>query len=158
MGIESLQSFNDPLLFQDSVVDKLGYPVTVFRQAKMAEQNLGYEDLNFEWTTVKTWINFSPDRRIFYKYNWFPEEGKEDLVSLAFFPASFPIAFDMKIRTSVIESVSPAGDVMLKVVKLNDTGLFKTLRRSAFLMPITDRTLYEKLVPKSIYDKGSLIW
>ena len=159
MGIEKLQQFNVPLSFQDSVVDKIGWPVTVYQLKDSSKQSFGYEDfLGITWATVKVWINLNVERRVFYHYNYFPEEGKEGVTSFGIFASNFPVQFGMFIRTKVVENVSPLGDLVLKVVKVNDSGMFKSLQRSAFFAVMSDRILYESLIPQSINLKGTLKW
>lgn len=152
MAFHSMFEFTGARSLQDNSVDLWGQPVTIFRpRAPMKMQ--GYEnEYEYEQSSSKAVIDFKPKRRVFYHYNWFPED--EDQIVQVYFKIAVPVECDMFIRTVTIddsgfEQVSPYGDLIFRIVKIGDEGKYRVLRRICFATAITDSTLYDKLKVKA---------
>jgi hypothetical protein len=104
---------------------------------------LGYEDVDnrfkFQNHTLNCFIDFNPARRVFYHFNWFPEDQQD--LSIAYFKLSAPVKEESFIRTKVLGNDSPYGDMIYKVVKILDEGKFKVLKRTCFVRPVSDSQL-----------------
>lgn len=126
---------------QDSLVEKLGTSVYLFIPVNFAR--LGYEDVDNQnkWEIHRPlcFIDFNPARRVYYHFNWFPEDQND--LSIAFFPLSLPVREESFIRTAVLGNDSPYGDMIFKVVKIFDEGKFQVLKRTCFVRPVADAQL-----------------
>jgi len=132
---------------QDAVLGHMAFDVTVFAPRNPIEMQ-GYEhEVEFNSFVTKCFIDFNPKRRVFYHFNWFPED--ESQVTMAFFGVDIPVAIDWFIRTSTIEQVAPCGDLLFKVVKIADDGKYRVLKRTCFLNAVSDSFMMERLGPAS---------
>jgi hypothetical protein len=144
MAFRSMFTYTEARGAQDSAIEKFGAWVTIFAPSSPIKMQ-GYEDLSsFTKTQARCFIDFHVKRRVFYHFNWFPEN--EDQVTLAYFPLTTPVAVDWFIRTATIDEVSPYGDLIFKIVKIADDGKYRSLKRTVFLNAITDKLMYDKLV------------
>jgi hypothetical protein len=128
---------------QDSAIDKFGAWVTLFTPSAPLTMS-GYENLaDFTQAKAKCFIDFNPKRRVFYHFNWFPEN--EDQVIMAYFPLATAVAVDQFVRTTTIEQVSPYGDLLFKIVKVGDDGKYRPLKRTVFLNAVSDPHMFDAL-------------
>ena len=146
MAFHTMFDYTAARAVQDMAIDKLGAVCTIFTPKRSADMQMqGYEnEYDFTQAPSKCFIDFPVKRRVFYHFNWFPEN--EDQIVMAYFTLATEIAVDQFIRTTVIEQVSPYGDLLFRVVKIGDDGKYKALKRTVFLSANVDRIMYEKLV------------
>jgi hypothetical protein len=120
-----------------------GQPCTVMVPDKNI--SVGYENVsgtefsvNYEQHFMTCWIEWAVPRSVLYRFNYFPDE-QEDL-TLGFFSEPDLVLEDSFIRTAQIENLSIWGDIYLRVVKIQDEGKFKSLKRLWFMrvMPAQD--------------------
>ena len=80
---------------------------------------------------------------MYYHFNWFPEDQAE--LSIAYFELNAPVAAESFIRTATIDGVSSYGDMIFKIVKIFDEGMFRVLKRTCFIKPLSDQNLADLL-------------
>lgn len=143
MAFRSMFTYTGARAAQDKAIEKFGAWVTVFEPVVPLNMQ-GYENLSeFRQFRAQCSIDFHVKRRVFYHFNWFPEN--EDQVTMAYFPLITDLKVDWYIRTAVAEQVSPYGDMLFKIVKVADDGKYRTLRRIAFLNAVSDQNMYDHL-------------
>ena len=149
-GFQAMMGYNYLLNQQAAEVDRYGVPVTVaapkVRTMEGYEDELNKKKENYEFSVVKAFIDFNPKRGVFYKFNWVPEDADE-LVAVVFHP-SMAVFADVFIRTTAVGNPSPYGDVLLKVVKVFDTGKYQVLNRTCFCKVMSDEQLWRMLFPE----------
>ena len=146
MAFHSMFVYTGARAVQNSAIRKLGAPVTIFKSTKPIVMQ-GYENLEtFDQFPERCFIDFHVKRRVFYHFNWFPEN--EDQITLGYFPLESPVAADWFVRTKQIGELSPYGDIIFKIVKVGDDGKYQPLKRTVFMTALTDAVLYEKLQVK----------
>jgi len=104
---------------------------------KMDVNNVGNKYSSFD-TIV--FVNFNTPKSVFYKFNYFPKNEEE--LTTAFFKTSSKIRENCYIRTAVPEQTSIWGDLMFKVQKIEDSGMYNTLKRTYFLVPTANADLH----------------
>lgn len=140
MSLSELQNYEAVLRMQESAVNILGYDIEIFTPIS-GKIKVGYETREmYDIFIVKGVLNFNPKRRVFYHFNYFPEA--QDSIVLAFFPIDERIKETSYVRTM---DTSPVSNMLFKIAKIMDDGLFSVLRRTCFLTPIMDSTILEKL-------------
>jgi len=143
MAFHPLSTFTAARTMQGGVIGLFGAPVTLFTPVEGAVAMQGYEDrFDFNQSTVQCFIDFNPKRRVFYHFNWFPED--ETQVTMGYFPLDTAIAVDCFLRTTVINQVSPYGDLLFRVVKILDDGKYQPLKRTVAMTAISDSQMYER--------------
>lgn len=158
MGVQEFLDYNNYIELQNKQLEIWGQPCRIYIPKNKV--NLGYENttsaevekmnsdkvLANEYTkydTEKIWINFTVNKSVFYKFNWFPEDGEE--LCSAFMNANSFVREGAYIRTSLPEQTSIWGDIIFTVVKIQDVGLGRTLQRMYFLKPCQNADLYKTL-------------
>jgi hypothetical protein len=150
MALRPMREFRATQLMQDAVVDRHGIPVVIWRPIDK-QKMVGYEMDPTLYTQdyTKCYINFSPKRRVFYHFNWFPE-GEAQVIGMFFF-LSTPVEADMLIRTvpeeSGAESAMPSGDLLFRISKVFDEGKYKVLKRTCFGVIVPDKTMLDRFTP-----------
>lgn len=146
MAYNNLFNYKAALSYQDKMVDIQGVVVTLFKP--VALEKVGYEDVDnsgrFIPTKQKCMVDFNPGRKVYYHFNWFPDDMAD--LSVAFFRTEVEIGAEYFFRTATIEQVSPYGDLVFKVVRVFDEGKYSVLKRTCFVRAINDRQLFETLV------------
>jgi hypothetical protein len=139
---------------QDSTVERFGIPVATWRP-RQKQTMVGYETLNPENyipDRTKCYIDFTPKRRAFYHFNWFPE-GEAQVIAMYFYIGT-PVEVDMLVRTVPedlgSESVMPSGDLLFRISKIFDEGKYKVLKRTCFGVIVPDRDVMERFTPGAI--------
>ena len=149
-GYRGLARYNYLLLQQAQEIEKMGWPVTV-ALPKTGQRMVGYEiDTNpkaedYDWKTPKAIVKFTPGRSVFYKFNWVPDDADE--LSVIYFSPSAPVFADAYVRTQTVDNPTPYGDVIFKVVRVFDEGIYRTLRRTCFCRMMNDEQLWNVLFP-----------
>ena len=142
----------DTFAQQEDEIRIFGAPVSLFLPKNRSMQ--GYElELNptldsFVQDHAKCFIDWSPKRSVFYRFNWFPD-GQDSLVAVTFSPQTTMVA-DALIRTvDQLGNEGPYGDVLLKVVKLFDVGKYQVLSRVCFAKVLNDEQLWKVIAPRA---------
>lgn len=120
----------------------LGYENTT---QDINSQNTGVTGLGAKYTTfdMNVFINFKTTKSVFYRFNYFPD-NQDDLV-VATMEANSKVRENCYIRTALPEQVSVWGDLMFKVQKMQDVGMYRTLQRIYFLLPTSNADLHMTL-------------
>lgn len=157
MSIENLLNYENYIEYMDRQLEIWGQPCMVFSpERKIA---LGYEDTDYNeidrMNTDKVlgnkyhkapgriWINFTIQKSVFYRFNWFPEDGEE--LCMAVLNSESPVKENDYIRTAIPEATSIYGDMILQVRKIQDVGLAQVLQRFYFLKPTANADLHNEL-------------
>lgn len=148
-GLGKLYDYDAPLAMQISLINIFGYKVKIF--TPKSHRMTGYEnkkgvdgrETGYEFEDVFTaqgFLDFNPKRRVFYHFNYFPEN--EDKVVMGFFNIDSRIKEGCFVKT--LDS-SPVPRLYFKISRVIDDGLYKTLKRTCFLMPTVDRSIVEAM-------------
>lgn len=157
MSIANFLGYESYINLQNKQLEIWGQPCTIYGlKQKVA---LGYEDTSFsavekmnsdkvlgnQYTKHQSriWINFTIEKKVFYKFNWFPEDSEE--LCLAFLNSDSTVREDDYIRTAIPESTSIWGDMLFQVKYIKDTGLAQVLQRAYFLKPVNNADLQKEL-------------
>jgi hypothetical protein len=153
MGFDNVMDYNAIAAAQNKIIDIYGVNMRIFFPLKESQNTmLGYEDQKkYDFRKVKCFIDFNPKRRIFYHFNYFPED--EDRVVPAYFYTWEDIRVDYYLRTFVPEEKSPYGDLIYKIIKPIDEGKYKVLKRTHFITPVISDELQAFLRETENYDK-----
>jgi len=154
MAVQDIIQFNQYLHLQNRTLDIYGQPCTIFIPDNY--KVLGYEDSSIEkadttgvnylgchWRKVKTtcWLDFSVEKSVLYRWNFFPED--QDSLIFGLFKVNADIRDECFIRTTVPGQTSIWGDVLLKIINMKDRGMFQTLHRAHFLRAYVSNELNE---------------
>ena len=158
MSWQDLQNYDYFTQVVEQSVSLAGYPSTVY--IPKIKTTLGYENLGsveqtkigvseianqFSAFTLKAFFLFNPSRSVFYKYHLDPmEPDNKDLIFSTFEPNDI-LKEECFVKTSVVGYPSPWGVHYLKVVKVVDTGIYRTLNRNYFLRVVSDSDLIKLL-------------
>lgn len=157
MAMNDFFNYNAFIQQMNSGLSIWGQPSTIYiPSSKIA---LGYEDNtvnditnnigvpnvgnSFSSFETKCFINFNPKKNVFYKFNYFPEEGAEPV--MAVFESSSLIREGCYVRTASEQATSVWGDMIYKVEAVRDLGKYKTLARFYFLSPTSADDLRRSL-------------
>ena len=157
MSVENFLNYESYIKYMDKQVAIWGQPATMYVPNRSS--NLGYEDTSkletdrmgadeslstqYEKKRIRIWINFTIPKKVFYKFNWFPDEADE--LCMAFTNSDSELKENDYVRTAVPEATSIWGDMIFKVVKVQDTGLSQVLQRAYFLKPAQNADLNKRL-------------
>ena len=157
MGVAEFLNYEAYINLQNKQLEIWGQPCTIY--APLNKTALGYENTNFseiermdtdkvlgnrfEKRESRIWVNFTVPKKIYYKFNWFPEEGEE--LCMAFLNSENPVREGDYIRTSTTEATSVWGSMLFSVRKIQDTGLAQVLERVYFLKPTANADLQKEL-------------
>ena len=157
MSIENLLNYEAYIRYMDKQLEIWAQPCTIFApERKIA---LGYEDTTYSEidrmnsdevlgnkyhkTQGRIWINFTVSKSVYYKHNWFPDEG-EDLC-MAFINSESPVNEHDYIVTAIPEATSIWGTMYFEVRKILDDGLANVLKRTYLLKPTNNADLQREL-------------
>jgi len=157
MAVSDFLNYEAYIRLQDKQLEIFGQPCTVYSpQRKTA---MGYEDTKpsyvekidsdkvlgnlYNKKESRIWINFTIPKNVFYRFNWFPEDGEE--LCMAFLNSDSPVKENDYIRTATTEATSIWGTMLFSVVKIIDTGLAQVLQRTYFLKPTNNADLQKEL-------------
>lgn len=157
MSIENFLNYEAYIQLQDRNMEIWGQRCTIFHpERKIA---LGYEDTTYKEIEkrdsdkvlgnkyhkypARIWINFNPNKSVFYHFNFFPEEGEE--LYTAFFNSKADVHENDYVRTAIPEATSIWGDLILEVRAIKDEGVANVLKRTYFLKPTNNADLHKEL-------------
>jgi hypothetical protein len=157
MGVAEFLNYEAYINLQNKQLEIWGQPCTIY--SPLNKTALGYENTNFdeiekmdsdkvlgnrfEKRESRIWVNFTVPKKIYYKFNWFPEEGEE--LCMAFLNSENPVREGDYIRTSTTEATSIWGSMLFSVKRIQDTGLAQVLERVYFLKPTANADLQKEL-------------
>ena len=157
MSIENFLNYEAYIQLQDRNLEIWGQPCTVYSPERKTA--LGYEDTDYSQidkmgsdkvlgntyhkSQSRIWINFNPNKSVFYRFNFFPEEGEE--LYIAFLDSESVIHENDYIRTAIPEATSIWGDLILEIRAIRDIGLANVLQRIYFLKPTGNADLHKQL-------------
>ena len=157
MSVENFLKYEAYIKLQDKQLRIWGQPCMIFSPERKVA--LGYEDTNYTEINKmdsdkvlgniyhkhpsRIWINFTIPKSVFYKFNWFPEEGEE--LCMAVMNSDSKVRENDYVRTSLPEATSIWGDMIFEVKKIQDVGLSQVLQRIYFLKPTANADLYKEL-------------
>ena len=157
MSIENYLSYEAFISYMDKQLSIWGQPCTVYSpERKIA---LGYEDTTYDEidkmdsdkvlgniyykSTARLWINFTIPKSVFFRFNWFPQDGEE--LCMAVITSDSTIKENDYIRTAIPEATSIWGDMVFEVRKIQDIGVAQVLQRLYFLKPTNNADLHREL-------------
>ena len=158
MGVDNFLSYEKYITYQNKQLSIWGQPCTIYHPTNKI--NLGYETVNereveqlnadkslstdYSKYECKVLINFTVNKSVYYRFNWFPEENEE--LCLAFFNTDTNIQMGDYIRTSMKNgNVSIWGDMIFEIRKIQDIGIGNVLQRMYFLKPTNNLDLHKEL-------------
>ena len=157
MGVAEFLNYEAYINLQNKQLEIWGQPCTIY--APLNKTALGYENTNFseiemmnsdkvlgnrfEKRLSRIWINFTIPKKVFYHFNWFPEDGEE--LCLAFLNSESQVREGDYVRTATTEATSIWGNMIFSVKKIQDDGLANVLQRSYFLKPTNNADLNKEL-------------
>ena len=157
MSVEKFLSYEAYITLQDKQLEIFGQPCTIY--TPLNKTALGYENTDFseiemmnsdkvlgnrfEKRLSRIWINFTIPKKVFYHFNWFPDDGEE--LCLAFLNSESQVREGDYIRTATTEATSIWGNMIFSVKKIQDEGLANVLQRSYFLKPTNNADLHKEL-------------
>lgn len=157
MGVKEFLEYESFIQVQNRQLEIWGQPCEIYTPTRKIA--LGYEDTNptevqrmdadvvlgnkYTKYNSRIWINFTIAKSVFYKFNWFPEEGEE--LCMAFINSDATVNENDYIRTATTEATSVWGDMLFKVIKIQDVGLSQVLQRIYFLKPTANADLQKEL-------------
>lgn len=157
MSIENLLNYESYINYMDKQLEIWAQPCTIFSPERKV--NLGYEDTNYseidEMNTDvvlgnkyhkaqgRIWINFTIEKSVFYKFNFFPDDSEE--LCIAFINSESQVHENDYIRTAIPEATSIWGDLIMEVRAIKDRGLANVLQRVYFLKPTGNLDLHNEL-------------
>lgn len=157
MGVAEFLNYEAYINLQNKQLEIWGQPCSIY--APSNKTALGYENTNYSETEMmnvdkvlsnkfsktegRIWINFTIPKSVFYKFNWFPEDGEE--LCMAFLNSESQVREGDYIRTATTEATSIWGNMIFSVKKIQDVGLAQVLQRIYFLKPTANADLHKEL-------------
>lgn len=157
MGVKEFLDYEQYIVFMDRQLEIWAQPCTVYHPVNKTA--LGYENTNYSEISKMNsdrvlgnkyekhlsgiWINFTIPKSVFYKFNWFPDDGEE--LCMAFLKSDSPVREGDYIRTATTEATSIWGTMYFSVRKIQDVGLAQVLERIYFLKPTNNADLNKEL-------------
>lgn len=157
MSVENWLGYEQYISYMDKQLAIFGQPCTIYSpERKIA---LGYEDTTYDEvdrmnsdkvlgnlyhkSQSRIWINFTIEKKVFYKFNWFPEDGEE--LCMAVLNSENPAKENDYIRTAIPGATSIWGDMLFEIKYCKDSGLANVLQRFYFLKPTNNADLQKEL-------------
>ena len=157
MSVENFLNYEAYIKFMDRQLSIFGQPCSIYSPSNRTA--LGYEDTRpsdidkldsdevlgnkYTRTEGRIWINFTVNKSVYYRFNWFPEEGEE--LCTAFINSDSKLRDGDYIRTAVPGCTSIWGDTIFSVRKIQDIGLIQVLQRMYFLKQTSNADLQKEL-------------
>jgi len=157
MSVENFLNYEAYIKLQDRQLEIFGQPCSFYSPTNKI--NLGYEDTTpntvnkmdsdpvlgnkYIRTEGRIWINFTVNKSVYYRRNWFPDENEE--LCLAFINSDSCIREGDYIRTAIPGATSVWGDMIFSVRKIFDDGLINVLQRTYLLKPTANADLHKEL-------------
>ena len=157
MSVENFLNYDSYIELQNKQLSIFGQPCTIFSPERKVA--LGYEDTDYNQidkmnsdkvlgniyhkSQSRIWINFTVKKSVYYRHNWFPEDGEE--LCLAFLNSDATVKENDYIRTAIPEATSIFGDMIFEVRKIFDEGLAQVLQRTYLLKPTSNADLFKEL-------------
>lgn len=157
MSVQNFINYEAYIELQNKQLEIWGQPCTIYSPTR--REALGYENTNpseiekmdsdevlgntYTKKESRIWINFTVQKSVYYRKNWFPEEGEE--LCQAFLTSDSPVREGDYIRTATPQATSIYGDTLFIVRKIFDEGLTQVLQRSYLLKPCANEDLHFEL-------------
>ena len=157
MSVENFLNYEVYVKFMDRQLSIFGQPCSIYLPSNRTA--LGYEDTrpsdidkidsdkvlgnSYSRTEGRIWINFTVNKSVYYRFNYFPEDGEE--LCTAFIDSSSPLKEGDYVRTAVPGCTSIYGDMIFSVRRIQDVGLVQVLQRIYFLKPTNNADLHKEL-------------
>lgn len=157
MSVENFLNYETYISYMDKCVSLWGQPCTIYSPERRIA--LGYENTNpseiekmdsdevlgntYIKKESRIWINFTVQKSVYYRKNWFPDEGEE--LCQAFLNSDSPVREGDYIRTATPQATSIYGDMLFVVRKIFDEGLTQVLQRTYLLKPCANEDLHFEL-------------
>jgi hypothetical protein len=157
MSVENFLNYEAYVKFMDRQVSIFGQPASFYTPTNKTA--LGYEDTRpsdidkldsdkvlgnqYKRTEGRIWINFTVNKSVFYRFNYFPEDSEE--FCTAFVNSESTLREGDYIRTAIPEATSIWGDILFSVRKIQDVGFSQVLQRIYFLKPTNNADLQREL-------------
>lgn len=154
MSVENFLNYSAYIQLQNRQLEIWGQPCTIYVPKNIT--NLGYENVRAEeveamnsdkvlansYSKLETriWINFTPNKNVFYKFNYFPTDQEE--LCTAVMKSTSEVRENSYVRTALPSQTSIWGDMIFQVVNIKDSGIGKTLERIYFLRPTANADLH----------------
>ena len=157
MSVENFLNYEAYIKFMDRQLSIFGQPCSIYSPSNRTA--LGYEDTrpsdidkidsdkvlgnSYSRTEGRIWINFTVNKSVYYRFNYFPEDGEE--LCTAFINSESTLREGDYIRTAIPGATSIWGSLLLQVRKIQDVGLIQVLQRIYFLKPTNNADLEKEL-------------
>jgi hypothetical protein len=157
MSVENFLNYEAYIKFMDKQLSIFGQPCSLY--SPLNRTALGYEDTrpsdidkidsdkvlgnSYSRTEGRIWINFTVNKSVYYRFNWFPEDSEE--LCTAFIGSSSLLKEGDYVRTAIPGCTSIYGDMIFSVRKIQDVGLVQVLQRIYFLKPTNNADLHKEL-------------
>ena len=157
MSVENFLQYESYIELQNRQLEMWGQPCMIYNPERKVA--LGYEDTDYNQidkmdsdktlgniyhkTPGRIWINFTIPKSVFYKFNWFPEDGEE--LCMAVMNSEVLVHENDYIRTALPDATSIYGDMIFEVRKIQDVGKVQVLQRLYFLKPTSNADLQKEL-------------
>jgi hypothetical protein len=157
MSVENFLNYEAYVKFMDRQVSIFGQPASFYTPTNTTA--LGYEDTRpsdidkldsdkvlgnqYKRTEGRIWINFTVNKSVFYRFNYFPEDSEE--LCTAFVNSELTLREGDYIRTATPEATSIWGSMLFSVRKIQDVGFSQVLQRIYFLKPTNNLDLQREL-------------
>lgn len=157
MSVENFLNYEAYVKFMDRQVSIFGQPASFYSPTNKTA--LGYEDTRpsdidkldsdkvlgnqYKRTEGRIWINFTVNKSVFYRFNYFPEDSEE--LCTAFVNSESTLREGDYIRTATPEATSIWGSMLFSVRKIQDVGFSQVLQRIYFLKPTNNADLQREL-------------
>ena len=157
MSVENFLNYEAYIEYMDKQLEIWGQPALVYspeRKVALGYEDTGYNEIDrmnsdkvlgnkYHKAPCRIWINFTIPKSVFYKFNWFPQDGEE--LCMAFLNSESPIKENDYIRTATPKATSIYGDMIFEIRKIQDIGLAQVLERIYFLKPTANADLHKEL-------------
>jgi len=157
MSVENWLGYEAFINYQNKQLQIWGQPCRIYSpERKIA---LGYEDTTYSEIEKmnsdevlgnlyhkhdgRIWINFTVEKKVFYKFNWFPDDADE--LCMAVLNSDSTVKENDYIRTAIPGSTSIWGDMIFEVRYVKDVGIAQVLQRMYFLKPTNNKDLHIEL-------------
>lgn len=157
MSVENFLNYEAYIKFMDKQLSIYGQPCSIYSPSNKTA--LGYEDTRpsdidkldsdkvlgnqYKRTEGRIWINFTVNKSVYYRKNWFPDDSEE--LCLAFVNSDCSLREGDYVRTAIPGCTSVWGDMIFAVRKIFDIGFSQVLRREYFLKPTGNADLNKEL-------------
>ena len=157
MSVENFLNYEAYIEYMDKQLEIWGQPCLAYspeRKVAFGYEDTGYNEIDrmdsdkvlgnkYHKAPCRIWINFTVSKSVYYKHNWFPDEGEE--LCMAVLNSDSPVKENDYIRTALPEATSIWGDMIFEVRKILDDGVANVLKRIYLLKPTSNADLHKEL-------------